>query len=174
MNKRNIPFAYAEKLFDVDVDFFVTHNVKVILSDFDNTLVPYGSTTPSEECLSYLARLNEKGIKVIIASNGLGKRVLPVAAAMGLEAVHLLRKPFAGPMKRLIKERGWNKDELMLVGDQIQTDVLAANGAGIRCLLVEPLAKHEPPWTKFNRIFDRPKRKKLKKKGLLPPWNEVA
>ena len=76
-------------------------------------------------------------------------------------------------MKKLLKPKGWPQEETLLIGDQIVTYVKAGNGAGVRCLLTEPLDSQEPPWTKFNRIFDRPKRKKIKEKGYAKPWKEI-
>ena len=43
----------------------------------------------------------------------------------------------------------------------------------IRAILTEPLDPHEPPWTKFNRIFDKPKRKKIFARHLAPDWKEI-
>ena len=61
-----------------------------------------------------------------------------------------------------------------MVGDQITTDVIAANGAGIRAVLTDPLdPDNEPFTTRFNRLFDRRWRKKLSKKGLLKGLKEA-
>ncbi len=173
MLKRWIPFAHANNVYDIPVDFFVKQGVKVLLSDLDNTLITYALAHPTEDCFRFVKELKDHGIELVICSNGLGRRVGPFAEELGVEARCFLRKPFAGPLKRFLKEKGWSKEEVMLVGDQIQTDVLGANGAGIRCLLTEPLGSYEPPWTKFNRLFDKPKRKKILEKHLTPEWEEI-
>ena len=60
--------------------------------------------------------------------------------------------------------------EVMLVGDQLITDVLAARGAHIRVLLTEKVVKEDQWTTHINRLLDRPIRKHLNKKGKLPDW----
>ena len=84
-----------------------------------------------------------------------------------------MKKPFKGPLVGLMKEKGWKPSEVLLVGDQIQTDVLCGNRAGIRVLLTEPLGTYEPLWTKFNRLFDKPKRKKMFARHWIKEWKEI-
>lgn len=173
MRKRNIPFALSSTLFEIGADFYLGHGVKVLLMDLDNTLDPYTVSEPREATLEWKKRMAEAGLRIVILSNNSGKRVSKYAGLLGVECRCFMRKPFSGPLKRFLKEENLSVDEVMLVGDQIQTDVKAANGAGVRCILLDPIDPHEPPWTKFNRIFDKPKRKKIKRLHLAPYWKEV-
>ena len=100
----------------------------------------------------------------------IGKRL---AEELGIEAHGSLRKPCSGPLRRLIVEKGWKPAEILFVGDQIQTDVRAANGAGIRVFLSEPLWPKEPIWTKVNRIFEKTKRKKVNLMLKGKDWKEA-
>jgi predicted HAD superfamily phosphohydrolase YqeG len=61
----------------------------------------------------------------------------------------------------------------MMIGDQLITDVAAGNRAKLRCIYVDKLVKEDQPTTRFNRIFEKPKRKKLFKKHLLREWEEI-
>ena len=173
MTKRNIPTALADSFYEIDVKALKAAGIKVILSDLDNTLVPYGSDSPITRPSELVKKLSENGIQLIICSNGLGKRVRHYAELLGVEAAYFMRKPLAGPLKRLLKEKGLDKKEVILIGDQIQTDVRAGNGAGIRVILTKPLAEYEPIWTKVNRLFEKPKRKKIEANQLAPSWEEV-
>lgn len=173
MRKCRIPFALADSIYEVDVSFYHALGVKVILCDLDNTLVPYGVPEPDEKCFAWKKKLDEEGIRLYLVSNNSGKRVKRFATALGCSYACWMRKPFSGPLKKLLEEQRIDPKEAMLVGDQIMTDITAGNGAGVKTLLTEPLAFHEPPWTKWNRMFDKPKRRKIKKKGLSKPWREV-
>ena len=170
MNKANIPYRHATSAFEVDPSFFLNLGIKVVLCDLDNTLAFYGSSAPTPECRAWVCKMKNAGIEVYICSNGLGKRVAKFGAALNVPCAFFMRKPNPKPLLSLLKEKGWNKEEVILIGDQIQTDVLAGNRAGIKVLLTEPLGKKEPPWTKWNRLFDKPKRRKLNKKGMLISW----
>lgn len=174
MTKRDLPFAKANSIYDIPPEFFRGQGIEVVLSDLDNTLLPYGEKEPSAEALAYKKRLEDAGILLVICSNGLGERVRDFAERLGVEAAGFMRKPCKGPLKRLIEERGWKPESVVLIGDQIQTDVRAANGAGIRAILTDPFPCKEPIWTRFNRIFERPKRRKIAEKSLVPNWEEVS
>lgn len=173
MTKRCIPFALAQDIFEIDPSFYKALGVTAILVDLDNTLDPYSVDEPTERPIAWKKRLEEAGLRIVILSNNSGKRVTRYAKALGVECRCFMKKPFSGPLKRFLAEEHLSPKEAILVGDQIQTDVKAANGAGVRVILTEPLDPKEPPWTKFNRIFDRPKRKKIYEKHLAPNWKEI-
>lgn len=173
MRQRNIPFALSENIFEIPAAFYLGLGIKAVLVDLDNTLDPNHVAEPTERPVAWKQTLLDAGLRIVILSNNSGKRVRRYAKELGVECRCFMKKPLSGPLKRFLKEEGLSKDEVVLVGDQIQTDVLAANGAGVRAILTEPLFQKEPPWTKFNRIFDRPKRKKIKARHLAPYWKEL-
>lgn len=173
MRKRNIPFAHAKDVFSIPASFYQRLGVKTLLMDLDNTLDPYTVSEPSEQTIAWAKQMLDAGLEIYILSNNSGRRVGHYASLLGVKARYFMRKPFSGPLKKFLKEMNLKPEEVLLIGDQIQTDVLAGNGAGIRVLLTEPLYKVEPPWTKFNRLFDRPKRRKILANHLCPEWEEV-
>ena len=174
MRRRNIPFALAQNIFVIDADFYAKHGVTTLLVDLDNTLDPYVVKDPSPETIVWKKRMDEAHIRVVILSNNSGTRVHRYAEGLGVECRCFMKKPFSGPLKKFLEEEKLPKESVLLVGDQIMTDVKAGNGAGVRVILTEPLyTKKEPPWTRFNRLFDRPIRKKIKAKGLAKDFKEV-
>lgn len=173
MIKRSIPFARAKSIFEIDVAFFKKLGITTILSDLDNTLAPYDVDEPDEKCFELKKKLEKEGIALLIASNNTGKRVHHFADTLGVEGTYLLRKPFSGPLKKFLISKGLKPSEVLLIGDQVVTDVHAGNGAGIRTVLTDPIRKKEPIWTTFNRLFDNPMRRKIDKKGLSKPWKEL-
>ena len=173
MRKRNIPFALSQDIFEIPAEFYQSIGVKALLVDLDNTLDPYVVSSPCDRTKEWKEKIVAAGIRIVILSNNSGGRVGKYASELGVEARFFMKKPFSGPLKKFLAEENLSKDEVILVGDQIQTDVLAANGAGVRVILTEPLYHKEPPWTRFNRIFDRPKRKKIKSRHLSPYWKEI-
>lgn len=172
MLKRFIPFAYEKAIFDIDIMDLSSLGIKTILTDLDNTLITYDDSTPTPKVKELKRKLDEAGIKIIICSNNKGKRVSRFSNLLGVEYESFLRKPFSGPLKKMIKRKGLNKKETIIIGDQIMTDVLCGNASKIRVILTEPLGKKEPPWTKVNRLFDKPIRKRMLKKGLLKSLKE--
>ena len=173
MFKFFIPFAHAQSIYEVEPKFYQKHGIKVLFIDLDNTLDSYRSKLPSEQAKDLVTKLLAVGVQPVIISNNTSTRVSTYANALGIEYVNGAGKPFAFKIKREIARRGLSPDEVMLVGDQIITDVSAGKNAGIRVLLTEKLVKEDQFTTHFNRILDRPIRKYHRKRGNLRNWRTL-
>ena len=170
MCKRFIPFAHAQSIYEVPSDFFVKNGVSLLLIDLDNTLDSYRLRKPTERAINVIKAIKATGVTPVIVSNNREKRVRGYADEAGVECIFSAHKPFSRRIRNFLREKGVSSDEVMLVGDQLMTDVLAAKGAHIRVLLTEKVVKEDQWTTHINRLLDRPIRKHLKKKGKLPDW----
>ena len=170
MFSKFIPFAHAQSIYEVSNDFFLNNGVKLLLIDLDNTLDSYRLREPTEKAISKINEIKDAGIKTVIVSNNCEKRVKGYAEKAGVDCIFSAHKPFSKRIKRFIEKEGFKTDEVMLVGDQLMTDVLAARGTHIRVLLTEKIVKEDQFTTHFNRLLDRPIRRHLRKKGKLPDW----
>lgn len=173
MWKRYIPFAHAKSIFEIDIAFYKKLGVKYLLLDLDNTLDSYKTKLPSERTINLKKDLEKEGIEIIITSNNTGKRVTMYSNALGVRFMCRVGKPFSRKLSRKLKELNIDKQEVILIGDQIVTDISCANGAKIKNVLTEKLVKEDQPTTRFNRLFDNPLRRKLNKKHLLKDWREI-
>lgn len=173
MRKKVIPTYYATSLYEIDIEFFIKNNIKYIFSDLDNTLDSYKQKVPSSKAIELKDKLTKNGITLIIASNNNGPRVRNYSEALGVEYYANLGKPFGIRLRKRLKENNIDLNQALLVGDQLMTDIKCGNACGIRTLLTEPLVNEDQWQTKFNRMFDRPVRKRLKKKNLLLLWKDV-
>ena len=62
-------------------------------------------------------------------------------------------------------------DEVVVIGDQLLTDVLGGNRVGLHTILVVPVAQTDGLVTRFNRKIERRIMRNMKKKGLIN-WEE--
>lgn len=166
-------FAHAKSIFEIDVDFYTQHNIKTILVDLDNTLDSYKLYSPSQRVRDLLCKLNDKGIKLFIVSNNKGKRVNAYSKALGVDCLASARKPFAKKINRFILDKNLDKNEIVFIGDQMLTDIGAANNANIRAILTDKIVKEDQWTTHFNRLIDIPMRKRYAKKGKLTDWRTL-
>ncbi len=173
MKNKYVPFAVAESIYEIDIDFFKQQNVKVLLMDLDNTLDSYKLYHPTERAYELIKKIKEAGILPVIVSNNRGKRVRTYANDLNLIYINSAAKPFGFRIRKFIEQHGWNKEEVMLVGDQMITDVAAAKRVGIRVILTDKIVKEDQWTTRFNRIFGRIIRKYHKKKGNLISWRTI-
>ena len=173
MIKRFIPFAHAESIYLIDLSFYQKLGIKYVFCDLDNTLDSYKQATPLEKAKELKTNLEKLGIELIIVSNNTGKRVQTYSKELGVRHFSSLAKPFSFKLKKIMKRANIKPDTVLMVGDQIVTDISCANGAKIKSVLTEKLVPEDQPTTRFNRLFDNPLRKKLKRKNLLKDWREI-
>lgn len=149
-------------------EFLKEHGIRGIIFDIDNTLVGFRAPKPTEANLALFARLREQGIAFAIASNNNKVRVGTFAEGLGISAYHRACKPLGFALAKLRKEFGLKSKEIALVGDQIYTDMLGGNLAGMITVLVEPIDQKETIFFKIKRALEIPvvnrKRRKDAKK----------
>ena len=173
MSKNHVPYAHAKSIFDIDVSFFKKEKVKYVLVDLDNTLDSYKTKTPSPRVFDLKEKLAKQGIELIIISNNTGKRVTTYANELEVKFVSSIGKPFAKKLLNKLALLNIDKNDCIMIGDQTVTDIACGNRAKIRTVLTDKIVKEDQPTTHFNRMFDRPIRRKLERKNLLRDWRNI-
>ena len=111
-----------------------------MLADLDNTLVPYGVTEPPEEIVAWKQALEAQGIQLFLLSNSRRPgRAQGFAQRLGIPYQGHSGKPRRAGYLRAMERMGRRPEETVMVGDQIFTDTLGANNAGVVPMLVEPI-----------------------------------
>lgn len=114
--------------------------VKLVLADLDNTLVPYKVPVPNEEVVAWKDALAAQGIQLFVLSNSRKPgRAQRFAEALGVPFQGHSGKPRKAGYLRAMERMGAKPEETVMVGDQIFTDILGANNAGVVPLLVLPI-----------------------------------
>lgn len=158
---------HANSIYDIDPNFFVQLDIKAIICDLDNTLDQFNVLRPNSKALKLKQELQDKQVQLIIVSNNKEKRVKPYASILGTKYLFSAHKPFKKRLLKFLTANGLKKEEVIIVGDQLLTDAKLARNCNIKCILTEPLSKKEQWTTHFNRLIDKPLRKKYKKNQQL-------
>lgn len=132
------------------------HDIKALVLDLDNTLTTHNNPTPAEGVLDWIADMKKHGIKLIIVSNNNAERVTPFAKTLGLRFVPNGAKPLPMGFLRAVKRLGYPKKNICAVGDQIFTDIMGANLAGIRSIFVYPIEFETSLPFKIKRTVEKP------------------
>ncbi len=157
-----------DSAYDIDYYSYYEKGYRGILFDVDNTLVEHGEPV-TIRAIELFGRLKETGFKTCIISNNKEYRVKPLADALGSDYVYKAGKPSARGYLEGMEHMGTDARTTLFVGDQIFTDILGANRAGIYSILVKPVAKHEEIQIVLKRrleYFVLKKYYKLKKKTV--------
>ena len=132
--------AAADSIFDLKPEILAEKGITLLLADLDNTLTPYSSEIPTPEVIAWKEELERRGITLFVVSNSRrSTRVPNYCKRLGIDFVRHAGKPSTKGFEEALKRTGRRVEETLMVGDQIFTDVLGANRAGLRVVLVEPI-----------------------------------
>ena len=151
-----LPAIITEKLTDVTPELLRERSIRLLMLDFDNTIVPYTTTTPTEKMESWLKAMNElPDIQLCIVSNSRNDRVPKFCREWNLSVITHAKKPFTKGINECLAKYGIPASEAALVGDQIYTDTLGANSAGVASILVKAIDNHNF-WLKARHVLEKP------------------
>lgn len=140
----------------IEVDWLKEQGVRLVLLDRDNTCVPRDTKTPPAEVLAWLDAVRSAGIKTCMVSNNFHSAEVEASAAeLGCEVVHHAMKPAPFALRRAMEMMGEGPESTVMVGDQVFTDVVAGNLAGVRSVLVRPQSRRDLWYTQIFRVFER-------------------
>ena len=162
-----IPDMYQKSIYHINYDKLKDDGIKCLLFDLDNTCVPFKDKEPNKKLIDLFERLKDMDFKVIIFSNATKKRITPFKNGLNVDCSASSKKPNTNKLMKVIKMFNYDLSEVVLIGDQLFTDILCGNRAGIKTVLVNPMSNDDLLFTKFFRYFERKKFKKFAKKGIL-------
>lgn len=156
------PDAYYRSLADVDFDACYAAGYRVVLLDLDNTLIRHGQKQLTAFSESQIRRMQKAGLRCAILSNGMAYRVEPFAKAHGIEFIAQAGKPSSRGVLRAAEKYQTPVSQILLIGDQIFTDVLCGRRSGTGTILVAPLTNYEKWYIRLKRLFERIIKRDLK------------
>lgn len=162
-----VPTYYAKNIFEIPLDFYLKNNFLYILIDLDNTLDPYYKKEPSDKVIKLCIELKKNNINLVIFSNNSKKRVSYYSSFLNINYIYRSFKPFSKKLNNFIYNNKINKENCIIIGDQLLTDIKCAKKAHIKSILVDELEKKNALCSKLNKFIEKRIRKKLKRKNLL-------
>jgi uncharacterized protein len=154
------PKAQLESAFEITPAWLADRNLKGLALDIDNTLAPTHLPGDEAQIRAWLEPFRQAKIPIRIVSNGHSKRILEFCQLFKLEYVGVLGlrmagKPIPSAFSCACQELNLPANQVAMVGDQIFTDMLGANIAGMYSVLVKPLTEKSMPHTKWIRNLEK-------------------
>lgn len=156
MLNKLVPRQRITTIYELDLAELWAQGFRGIITDLDNTLV--GATVPlaTPELVEWLAHLADSGFKVVIVSNNSAARVSKFAEPLGLPFVYSARKPANAAFHRAMAILDLPPESVIMLGDQMLTDVLGGNRLGLYTVLVQPVSLiGEGIFTRINRRVEK-------------------
>jgi HAD superfamily phosphatase (TIGR01668 family) len=150
-----LPRFVAQQLTDLTPEFLQKQGIRLLMLDFDNTIVPYTTNVPTEEMEVWLRHMVSSDIQLCVVSNSKRDRVRLFCREYGLACITHAKKPFSKGIKECLARYDIVPAQAALVGDQIFTDTLGGNCAGVKTILVKAIHNHNF-WLKARHVLEKP------------------
>ena len=137
MLKKLYPYEYVESVFTIDYNKLYEKGYRGIIFDLDNTLVPHGADS-TNEVDNLIKQIQEIGFKVFILSDNGKKRIERFLQNIdNCQYIDNANKPKPDSFLKAVSIMNIEKNKVVYIGDQIFSDILGANNAGIANILVK-------------------------------------
>ena len=150
-----LPAMLADSVTELTPEFLQKQGIRLLMLDFDNTIVPYTTNVPTEKMSDWIKLMTASDIRLCVVSNSRKPRVKVFCEKYGLPCITHAKKPFSKGILQCIEQFAEDPDACALAGDQIYTDTLGANCAGIRSILVRAIDNHTI-WLKLRHVAEKP------------------
>lgn len=129
--------------------------IRLLMLDFDNTIVPYTTNEPTPEMARWLEEMSRSDILICVVSNSKKDRVKLFCDRYGIACITHAKKPFSRGIRECLARYDIPAAQAALAGDQIYTDVLGARRQGVTAILVRAIDNHNI-WLKLRHAAEMP------------------
>ena len=162
-----LPSLVAETVTQLTPAYLQQEGIALLMLDFDNTIVPYTTSVPSPEMEQWLRQMTASPVRLCVVSNSRKSRVRAFCAHYGIACITHAKKPFSRGIRACLAQFQLPPQACALAGDQIFTDTLGANCAGVRSILVDAIHNHTF-LLKLRGCLEVPFRLLSRKRTILP------
>lgn len=156
-----LPKMYVKDVKSINYDKLKKLGIKLLLFDFDNTLVSKNTNLDLDDFFKKLSQ----DFEIIIISNTLHKYKLHnYSTKYNLKYIYASAKPFKLGFNKIKKITSIPSDKTCMIGDQLLTDIWGGNRNNYFTILVDPFENKELIFTKINRLIENKIFKKLNTK----------
>lgn len=159
------PTKYYKDIYSIDYKKLKEEGINCLIFDLDNTLGLISNIKCPEETRDLLRKLQDD-FCVFICSNNTRSRLAPYLKDLGVGGVAWSLKPSTRGLRKIKHLYKFKKKEMVMIGDQIVTDIVAGKRFHIKTILVDPLGKADLKITGLNRMIENQILKRYSKKGV--------
>ncbi|SEP91384.1 YqeG family HAD IIIA-type phosphatase [Piscibacillus halophilus] len=167
MLKLFLPDDHVQTVLEITPEFLNEKGIKGVITDLDNTLVAWNQPEATPEVIEWFRQLRSEGIQVTIISNNTEDRVSFFSKPLDIPFISKAKKPMQTAFNRAKTEMNLPDEKIVVVGDQLLTDVFGGNRANLHTVLVVPVVHTDGFFTRFNRKIERRLLQYFKKTGKL-------
>ncbi len=149
------PTLQVHSLDEISPELLLLYGIRGVMIDLDDTLVAAKAERLEPRYRAWLQALKDAGFAVLLLSNGAPERVRHWSQELELDAFALVGKPWPWAFRKGLRQLGTTAHQTAMIGDQLFTDVLGANWAGLMSILATPLSVGALPHTRALRGLEK-------------------
>lgn len=135
-----MPAYRFASLTDVTPEDLRSMGARAVGLDIDNVVAPDGTLNYAPGVKEWVRETIDAGFPVTLVSNGTYFRVKIISRYLGgIPFVHLAKKPGTRGLRKAAARMGIDITELAMLGDQLFSDIKAANRCGAIAVRIDPL-----------------------------------
>ena len=104
MNFPLLPCVITDAVTDLSPRWLQENGIRLLMLDFDNTIVPYTTDTPTEEMAIWLQSMLASDIQLCVVSNSHKARVKIFCEKYGLACITHANKPFSKGIRQCLEQ----------------------------------------------------------------------
>ena len=149
------PDYRVRSLDEISAEFLRSQGARGVIADLDNTLALPADPAPTGAAIAWLREMHESGIGIVVLSNASRARVAAFCDPLGLDFICRGGKPLTRGFKKAAALLGLPIREIIILGDQVFTDVLGARVAGMKSALIAPITIEGGWFFRAKRALER-------------------
>ena len=158
------PNKYYKSIYDINYDKLKDEGITCLIFDLDNTVGKLSDKNSPRKTKTLIKNLQEDFL-VLLVTNNFKKRLKPYLKNLGVGGLSFAMKPSIIGLVRLKRYYKLKKKEMVIIGDQMMTDVLCGKRFHIKTILVDPLGDRDLKITKLSRRLENHIISKYSKRG---------
>lgn len=135
MLKKYYPYEYVDSVFAIDYEKLFALGYRGIIFDIDNTLVHHGDDS-NEKVDKLFEAIHGTGFKTLLLSNNSAARIERFNRNIGALYIAEADKPKTAGYVKAVEMLGLEKEKIVVIGDQLFTDISGANRSEMASILV--------------------------------------
>ena len=151
---RYFPHEYVDDVFSIPYYALYKKGIRGLIFDIDNTLVPHGADC-TEEVISLFAKLHKIGFSTLLLSNNSAQRLEKFNQNIGAYYIADSNKPQIEGFQRALAMLEMENSEVVVIGDQLFTDICGANDSNIPSILVRYIGHEKWEWKGWRRYLEQ-------------------
>lgn len=161
------PSLRLKTIYDLNFNWLKSRSIKAVISDLDNTLVPWRDYTVADDLAQWFDSLHREGFRTVILTNARpSPTIRQMSKLLNTPVVEGARKPISRFFRKALSLTQTSPGESCVIGDQVFTDVLGGNIIGCHTVLVERIGNREFVGTKIMRVIEKAFLNYLDRKGI--------